>query len=78
MVKREHYPEAGPNEMRHFISEELTEEVGGGVGSLLGTVLNGLVTPWWVIHGYLHSMVMEFLEEVAHRVRNVVKVWCKV
>ena len=48
------------------------------MGALVGTVLDGILTPWWVVHGYSYTMVMEFLEVVVHGVCNVVEVWCKV
>ena len=54
------------------------EEVGGGLGSLLNAVLDGLVTPRWVVHGHSYTMVMEFLEVVMHGVRDVVEVHCEV
>ena len=79
LVKREHNPKASLNDVCYFISEELMEEVGRGVGSSLGTALNGLITPWRVLHGYSCTMVTEFLEVVTHGgVHNVIEVSCKV
>ena len=37
-----------------------------------------MITPWWIVHGYTYAMVAEVLEIVAHGVRDVVEVWCKV
>ena len=48
------------------------------MGAPVGTVLDGIITPWQVVHGYAYTMVMEFSEVVAHGVHDVVKVWCKV
>ena len=78
MVKGEHHPEAGFDEVCHFISEEFPEEVGRGVGPPVGVALYGDVTPWWVVHGHTHTMVAELSEVVTRRVRNVVEVWCEV
>ena len=47
-------------------------------GSLLSALVNHFFAPQWVIHGYMYTTVMEFLEEAAGGVHDVINAWGEV